>query len=126
MTEAFPTAFHPYFLFSTEVAYEKSKIKALFTKGAAKVPIVIQMEALECGAVSLAMVFLISGSEKVVGIFAGFWCGWFLERRFVKFEIHGSILRRVVIFICGIAVLFALYKFLLPFIFSSLSQSASK
>lgn len=76
--------------------------------------------------ISFAMLFLISGSETVVGIFAGFWCGWFIERRFIKFEIHGSVLRRVVIFICGMVVLFALYKFLLPFVFSSLSQSTSK
>lgn len=32
------------------------KIKAPVTKGAAKVPVVMQMEALECGAASLAMI----------------------------------------------------------------------
>ena len=32
------------------------KIKAPVTKGVAKVPVVMQMEALECGAASLAMI----------------------------------------------------------------------
>ena len=32
------------------------KIKAPLTKGVAKVPVIMQMEALECGAASLAMI----------------------------------------------------------------------
>ena len=35
---------------------KKVKIKRLLTKGVAKVPVVMQMEALECGAASLAMI----------------------------------------------------------------------
>ncbi len=35
---------------------EKVKIKPTITKGAAKVPVIMQLEALECGAASLAMV----------------------------------------------------------------------
>lgn len=35
---------------------KKVKIKRPLTKGVAKVPVVIQMEALECGAASLAMI----------------------------------------------------------------------
>ena len=31
------------------------KVKAPVTRGAAKVPVIMQMEALECGAASLAM-----------------------------------------------------------------------
>ena len=34
----------------------EKKIKTAVTKGAAKVPIIMQLEALECGAASLAMV----------------------------------------------------------------------
>ena len=34
----------------------KKKIKEPVTKGVAKVPVIIQLEALECGAASLAMV----------------------------------------------------------------------
>ena len=35
---------------------KKVKIKRPLTKGVAKVPVVMQMEALECGAASLAMI----------------------------------------------------------------------
>lgn len=40
---------------------EKVKIKSPVTKGAAKVPVIMQMEALECGAASLAMVMAYYG-----------------------------------------------------------------
>ena len=35
---------------------QKSKIKQPVSKGCAKVPVIMQMEALECGAASLAMI----------------------------------------------------------------------
>ena len=38
------------------MSYNKNKIKPTVTKGAAKVPVIMQLEALECGAASLAMV----------------------------------------------------------------------
>ena len=37
------------------------KVKAPVTRGAAKVPVIMQMEALECGAASLAMVMAYYG-----------------------------------------------------------------
>lgn len=40
---------------------DKIKIKSPVTKGAAKVPVIMQMEALECGAASLAMVMAYYG-----------------------------------------------------------------
>lgn len=40
---------------------EKVKVKSPVTKGAAKVPVIMQMEALECGAASLAMVMAYYG-----------------------------------------------------------------
>ena len=39
----------------------KKKIKPTITKGAAKVPVIMQLEALECGAASLAMVMAYYG-----------------------------------------------------------------
>ena len=38
------------------MAHPKKKIKPTLTKGVAKVPVVMQLEALECGAAALAMV----------------------------------------------------------------------
>lgn len=40
---------------------EKAKVRSPVTKGAAKVPVIMQMEALECGAASLAMVMAYYG-----------------------------------------------------------------
>ena len=40
---------------------KKETVKAPVSKGAAKVPVVMQMEALECGAASLAMVLAYYG-----------------------------------------------------------------
>ena len=40
---------------------EKQKINPTLTKGVAKVPVVMQLEALECGAAALAMVLAYYG-----------------------------------------------------------------
>ena len=41
--------------------FGKGKIKQALHKGVAKVPVIMQMEALECGAASLAMVLAYYG-----------------------------------------------------------------
>ena len=43
------------------MAHPKKKIKPTLTKGVAKVPVVMQLEALECGAAALAMVMAYYG-----------------------------------------------------------------
>ena len=68
---------------------KKTKIKQPMTNGAAKVPMVMQMEALECGAASLTMILAYYGKwiplEQVradcgvsrvsfTGISITFWC----------------------------------------------------
>ena len=40
---------------------KKKKIKPTITRGAVKVPVIMQLEALECGAASLAMIMAYYG-----------------------------------------------------------------
>lgn len=60
------------------------------------------------------------------GIVLGFLSGWFLERRFVKFEIKGGVLRRVVLFLIGLAAALLLYVLLLPMAFGMLNEHFGK
>ena len=43
----------------------EKKVKQPITKGVAKVPVVMQMEALECGAASLAMILAYYGKDSI-------------------------------------------------------------
>lgn len=60
------------------------------------------------------------------GIVLGYLLGWFLERRFVKFEIKGGALRRIVLFLIGLAAALLLYAVLLPLAFRMLNEHLGK
>lgn len=61
----------------------------------------------------LYCLFLPSG-VKPVGMYAGTMLGWFLDRRFIRYQARGTLVFRAVSFLLGMAVLALVHKVLLP------------
>ena len=61
-----------------------------------------------------ALLVLIPGSEKTCGIFLGVYFGWFVERRWIRFEIRGTLVSRILQYVLGMGFVLAMYKGLLP------------
>lgn len=61
-----------------------------------------------------ALLVLIPGSEKTCGIFLGVYFGWFVERRWIGFEVGGTLIRRALQYVLGMGFVLAMYKGLLP------------
>ena len=61
-----------------------------------------------------ALLIFIPGSEKTCGIFLGVYIGWFVERRWIGFEVKGTLIRRILRYVLGMGVVLAMYKGVLP------------
>ena len=63
---------------------------------------------------AVVLLVCIPESEKTCGIFLGVYFGWFVERRWIRFEVRGSLICRTVQYILGMGFVLAMYKGLLP------------
>ena len=60
------------------------------------------------------LLILIPDSEKTCGIFLGVYFGWFVERRWIRFEVRGMLICRILQYVLGMGFVLAMYKGLLP------------
>lgn len=62
-------------------------------------------------------------SEKTCGIFLGVYGGWFVERRWIRFEVKGTLIRRILQYVLGMVFVLAMYKGLLPILAKPFSEN---
>lgn len=76
---------------------------------------------------ALCLVYWVAlpGSLKPAGIYAGVMLGWYLERRFIRFEVGGSLARKGMIFAVGMVLVGVCNKMLMPALTASLSSNLS-
>ena len=73
-----------------------------------------------------ALLLFTQECEKACGIFLGVYIGWFVERRWIHFEIKGTLIRRILHYVLGMGFVLVMYKVLLPVLaspFSSIMQT---
>ena len=70
-----------------------------------------------------ALLIFIPGSEKTCGIFLGVYIGWFIERRWVRFEVSGKLLHRICQYILGMGLVLVVYKVLTPILVKPFSEN---
>lgn len=70
-----------------------------------------------------ALLILIPGSEKPCGIILGVYFGWFVERRWVGFEVRGTLIQRVLQYLFGMVFVLAMYKGLMPVLARPFSEN---
>ena len=70
-----------------------------------------------------ALLILIPGSEKTCGIFLGVYFGWFVERRWIRFEVKGTLISRILQYVLGMGFVLAMYKGLLPVVAKPFSEN---
>lgn len=70
-----------------------------------------------------ALLLFIPDSEKTCGIFLGVFAGWFVEKRWVRFEVKGTLIRRVFQYVLGMGFVLAMYKGLLPIVARPFSEN---
>lgn len=72
---------------------------------------------------AVCLLILVPGSEKVAGIYLGAVIGWWIERRFIRFSVEGGIVRRILVYVLGMAVVLAFNKKLLPIVFAPVGET---
>lgn len=72
-----------------------------------------------------ALCVLYPTSLDIAGIYGGVMLGWLLERRFIGFEIKGSVIFRAGTFLVGVLIVGVLYKLVLPRMFAALDSNLS-
>lgn len=73
-----------------------------------------------------ALLILVPGSEKPIGIFLGVYIGWFVERRWIRFEVKGTLLSRVLQYVLGMGFVLLMYKGLLPLVARPFAENVQK
>jgi hypothetical protein len=69
------------------------------------------------------LLVLVPGSEKPCGIFLGVYIGWFIERRWVRFEVSGKLIHRVLQYILSMGLVLVVYKVLTPILVKPFSEN---
>ncbi|MEF2837434.1 MAG: phosphatase PAP2 family protein [Oscillospiraceae bacterium] len=69
------------------------------------------------------LLIFIPASEKTCGIFLGVYIGWFIERRWVRFEVSGKLLHRICQYILGMGLVLVVYKVLTPILVKPFSEN---
>ena len=69
-----------------------------------------------------ALLVFIPGSEKVCGIFLGVYIGWFIEGRWIRFEVQGKLIHRIFQYILGLGSVLVVYKVLIPILVKPFSE----
>lgn len=69
-----------------------------------------------------ALLLFIPESEKACGIFLGVYIGWFIERRWIHFEVSGKFFHRVLQYILGMGFVLVVYKVLMPLLAKPFSK----
>ena len=64
---------------------------------------------------------MMNDSFKAVGMWIGFCISWFIEKYYIDFKVEGSVVKRILRGILGVASLFIFSKFVIPALVSSFS-----
>ena len=72
---------------------------------------------------AVVLLILVPESEKPCGIFLGVYFGWFVERRWIRFEVRGTLICRILQYVLGMGFVLAMYKGLLPILSRPFSEN---
>lgn len=65
---------------------------------------------------AVVLLLFIPNSGKTCGIFLGVFIGWFVESKWIHYEVDGTWIRRVLHYVLGMGFVLAMYKCLLPLV----------
>ena len=69
------------------------------------------------------LLMFVPKSEKPCGIFLGAYIGWFIERRWIRFEVKGTVVQRILKYILGMVFVLVMYKVLVPVLMKPFSEN---
>ena len=72
---------------------------------------------------SAILLIFIPGSEKTCGIFLGVYIGWFVEEKWIHFEVQGTLIQRILQYVLGMGFVLVVYKVLAPLVTSPFSEN---